>query len=347
MKAGWLARLESLGHGTFTPREALRSEPTRPADQSASAYLTGGLLDWIDRQDGPWFAHASYFRPHPPYAAAGHWSTRYAPADLAAPIPAGADLHPLHAAFLGLPACAAPADPAAMAQLRAQYFGMVSEVDDQIGRVVERLEAIAQYDETVIVVTSDHGEQLGDHGLVGKLGYFEQSYRVPFLVRDPGHPASAGRVVRECTEAVDLLPTVAELLGLDVPGQCDGTSLVPFLAGETPQRWRGAAHYEWDWRDQLIGPHRESGGPDPRLERRNLAVERTPTHAYVQFADGTWLCFDLAADPSWHTSVGDPGVVLPLAQSMLTWRSTHLGGPYTQMLLGSDRRGRWPTLGVG
>lgn len=239
---------------------------------------------------------------------------------------------------------AAPTDPDAMARLRAQYFGMVSEVDHQIGRVMDHLRASDQLDETVIVVTADHGEQLGDHGLVQKLGFFEESYRIPCIVRAPEYPGTAGRVVGEYTEGVDLLPTVAELLGLDVPTQCDGSSLVPFLAGETPDGWRTAAHYEWDWRDMVMGPTRTGGGRDAGLERCNLAVERTDTHAYVQFADGSWLCFDLAGDPGWTTTTTDPAVVLPLAQSMLTWRSNHLGGTHTQMLLGPDRRGLWPAL---
>ena len=121
-------------------------------------------------------------------------------------------------------------------------------------------------------------------------------------------------------------------------------SLVPFLDGSTPDHWRQAAHYEWDWRDMVMGPTRTTGGRDVGLERCNLAVERTSTHAYVQFADGTWLCFDLVADPGWGTTTDDPSVVLPLAQSMLAWRSTHLGGDYTQRLVGPDRRGLWPEL---
>jgi hypothetical protein len=92
----------------------------------------------------------------------------------------------------------------------------------------------------------------------------------------------------------------------------------------------------------LMGGHRTTGGRDPDMERCNLAVVRTDTHAYVQFADGSWLCFDLVADPTWCTTTEDPSIVLPLAQSMLTWRSTHLGGTFTQTLLGPDRRGLWP-----
>ena len=154
-----------------------------------------------------------------------------------------------------------------------------------------------------------------------KLGFYESSYAIPCIVRAPGRGGSPGTVVEAFTEAVDVLPTVAELLGQDVPAQCDGVSLVPFLDGSVPDRWRTAVHWEWDWRDSVMGPHRTSGGPDRRLERANLAVERDADHAYVQFGDGTWLCFDLAADPGWHVTTRDPSVVLPLSQSMLTWRS--------------------------
>jgi len=340
----WLERLESLGYDTLAPGPALVSEPDRPAEHGVSAFMTDRLLEWVASRDEPWFAHASYLRPHPPYAAPGHWSHRYRPEDMPAPIPLGEVLHPLHRSALSLAVCAAPTDPGEMARLQAQYFGMVSAVDEQVGRIIEFLKESGRYDETVIVVTADHAEQLGDHGLIQKLGYFEQSYRVLSIVRHPGHPEGFGRIVDRFTEGIDLLPTLAEVLGQDVPVQCDGGSLLPFLRGEDPEGWRTAAHYEWDWRDMFIGPHRRGGAVDRSLERYNLAVERNNSHAYVQFADGSWLCFDLAADPSWHTTTADPSVVLPLAQSMLTWRSTHLGGPYTQLLLGSQRRGRWPEL---
>ena len=339
---GWLAWLESEGYGTFAPQQALLTESERPAEASVSAFLSDAVIDWIDRQDGPWFAHASYLRPHPPYAAAGSWSTRYSPDDVGAPLAVDPGIHPLVDLARTVPVCAAPADPGAMAHLRAQYFGMVSEVDSQLGRVLDHLEATGQDRDTIVVVTADHGEQLGDHGLIEKVGFYESTYAIPCIIRVPGAEASAGRVVEAFTEAVDLFPTMAELLGQDLPAPCDGMSLLPLLEGEGPERWRTSAHWEWDWRNMVMGPHRTDGGIEGRLERANLATVRTTTHAYVQFADGSWLCFDLAADPGWHTTTEDPAVVLPLAQSMLTWRSTHLGGAYTQRLLGPERRGLWP-----
>ncbi|MFM8310338.1 MAG: hypothetical protein ACKOAZ_00405, partial [Ilumatobacteraceae bacterium] len=81
---------------------------------------------------------------------------------------------------------------------------------------------------------------------------------------------------------------------------------------------------------------------DRRLERQNLAVLRNDTHAYVQFGNGDWLCFDLAADPTWCTRIDDPTVVLPLAQQMLVWRQQFLDRQFTGMLLRDGGIGRWP-----
>jgi len=335
----WVDHLAELGYGPLSADEALSTEPDRPAELSASAFLTDRILEWLDTQAGPVFVHASYLRPHPPYAAAGEYAKRYDPADCGTPIAPAEERHSLHELALQVPVCAAPTDPAEMAQLRAQYFGMITEVDAQVGRLLEGF-AAAGRDEVVVIVTADHGEQLGDHGLIQKLGFFEESYRIPLLIAAPG--GATGRVVEDFTEAVDVLPTVAELLGQPVPAQANGRSLMAFLEGGEPEQWRQAAHYEWDWRDLVMGAHHVDGPRDLRLDRCNLAVHRSATHAYVQFGDGDWICFDLEADPTWRTTVGDPEVVLPLAQAMLTWRQAHLGGPYTELLLGSERRGRWP-----
>jgi arylsulfatase A-like enzyme len=241
-----------------------------------------------------------------------------------------------------VPAAAAPTDPAELAHLQSQYFGMISEVDFHVGRLCAALRANGQWDDTVIVITSDHGEQLGDQGLQQKCGWFESSYHILAIVRDPRHPDAHGTVVREFTENVDLMPTVCEAIGVPVPVQCDGLPLTPFLRGETPSSWRDAAHYEWDWRDVYIATGTSAWPWDRRIERMNLAVLRTDHHAYVQFGDGGWLCYDLGADPTWQTLVTDPGTVLPLAQAMLVWRQTHLERQLSGMLLRNGGIGRPP-----
>ncbi|HEX5379833.1 MAG TPA: sulfatase-like hydrolase/transferase [Phenylobacterium sp.] len=338
----WVRWLRGLGHEVPDDYEgAVGGEPGRPAEHSLSAYHTDVLLDWIARQDGPWFAHLSQLRPHPPYGAAGHFARMYDPADMPSPVAPAADRHRLHDGLMrnGL---GAPADTAEMAALQAQYFGMVSEVDHQLGRVWAALEASGQWEETFIVVTADHGEQLGDHGLIQKAGFFEQSYHIPAIVRDPRRPNGHGVVVERFTENVDLLPTLCEAMGIAVPAQCDGVPLTPFLEGEQPPWWREAAHWEFDWRVGNI-PRGDHPWPwDRRLERQSLAVRRSRDAAYVQFADGSWLCFDLAADPTWRTALADPARVLLEAQAMLTWRAQHADRTLTGMLVQDGGVGRWP-----
>jgi arylsulfatase A-like enzyme len=164
------------------------------------------------------------------------------------------------------------------------------------------------------------------------------------IVRDPHHVDAHGTVVDAFTENVDVMPTVCDAMGVPVPAQCDGLPLTPFLLGEAPPRWRDAAHWEFDWRDQLIGTMPNEWPWDRRLERCHLAVRRDAETSYVQFGDGTWLCFDLAADPTWRTATTDPAVALPLAQQMLLWRAQHTDRLLADMLCEDGGIGRWPPM---
>jgi arylsulfatase A-like enzyme len=342
-QAPWMEWLAHLGYDVPPGRdEALATEPERPEDVGVSAFLTDRFLGWLERREGPWFAHLSFLRPHPPYAAAGRWASAYSPEEVDLPIPAAADRHPFHDAVLRSPRTAAPTAQDALRTMRAQYYGMIGDVDAQLGRVFDALARDGQWEDTFVLVTSDHGEQLGDHGLVQKLGFFEESYRVLGLIRDPRHARAHGTVVDAFTENVDFFPTICEALGLELPAQCDGLPLTAFLEGRTPPWWRSAAAWEYDWRSKSL-PGGAFGWPwDRHLERDNLAVRRFADGAYVQFGDGSWRCFDLAADPTWRTPVQDPDRVLVYAQSMLSWRAEHADRTLTSFLLENGGVGRWP-----
>jgi arylsulfatase A-like enzyme len=341
----WIEWLREKGFDVPDEAEAaMEGERNRPHAFSVSAFQTDCLLEWIADQRAPWFAHASYLRPHPPYAAAGEFSKMYATVALPVSIAPAEGRHPFHDRLLKDRAMAAPREQGALAALKTQYFGMVSEVDFQLGRIWDTLVRLGQWDDTFIFVTADHGEQLGDHGLIQKGGYFEQSYHVPAIARDPRHPAAHGRTIGRFTEAVDVFPTLCEAMDRPVPVQCDGLPLSPFLCNEDPPHWRDAAHWEFDWRDVFIlrGPHPWPW--DRRLERAHLAVLRGERFAYVQFGDGSWRCFDLSRDPTWRTEVTDPALVLPLAQAMLTWRSQGAERTLTGMLAQDGGIGRWPPM---
>ena len=196
----WIEHLRANGFDLpMDAQHALRTEPDRPEQFGLSTFLTDHLLGWLKKQDGPWFAHASYLRPHPPFAAAGKWSKAYDPADVELPIAPGSDLHPAHEMFMQIDSASAPADEAGKRHMRAQYYGMIGDVDEQLGRVWDALVEMNMWDNTMIIVTADHGEQLGDHGLKEKLGFFPQSYHILGIVRDPRNSAQFGTTVNEFT----------------------------------------------------------------------------------------------------------------------------------------------------
>jgi arylsulfatase A-like enzyme len=220
-----------------------------------------------------------------------------------------------------------PNDEASMRQLRATYYGLISEVDHNIGRMMDALKASGDYDNTLIVVTSDHGEQLWDHWMLGKDIHFDQSAHVPLIVRAPGAAfgAARGRVVEAFTEIIDLMPTILDTLGGEAPLQCDGRSLAPFLAGDTPDDWREEAHWEIDFRDVFDGkPETEMG---LRLDTCSLSVVRGRRYKYIHFTALPPLLYDIEADPDELVDrANDPAcadVVAAYAQKMLSWRMTH------------------------
>jgi len=323
---------------------ALRGEPDRPAEVSLSAFLTNRFLDWLPKQESGWFAHLSYLRPHPPYAAAGEFSKRFHPDDVDLPISAVEESmrHPLHALAMANEASASPSDEGDLRRLRTQYFGMVEEVDSQLGRVIDAITARGELDQTLIVVTADHGEQLGDHGLLEKLAFYPQSYNILGIWCDP---TLGSGVVDQFTENVDLFPTLCESMDIAIPRQCDGRSLLPLFNG-TAKEWRSAAHYEWDWRYFFIGSRTPQWSENRLLSRQNLAVSVGEELAYVQFGDGSYKAFDLVADPTWRTECLDADRVLKGAQELLVWRQEHLRRDETDMLLVPSRAGHWPSIGL-
>jgi arylsulfatase A-like enzyme len=220
--------------------------------------------------------------------------------------------------------------------LQATYYGMLAEVDDHIGRLLDWLDATGHADDTIVIFTSDHGEMLGDHYLLHKLGWFDQSYHVPLIVRGPG--VAPSHTVDAFTEHVDVLPTICALLDAEVPLQCDGRPLTPWLHGEAPDDWRRDAHFEFDFRDPDSDLLEQVFGLT--LEECSLAVLRDDHGKYVQFSGHPALpaiFFDIDADPAQINNVAaDPAYasrVLEYAQRMLAWRMQHTERTLTGMKL--------------
>jgi arylsulfatase A-like enzyme len=332
LPADWKGEDSRLGPGLRPPRFA--------DGETLAAFLTGKVVEMIEgERDRPWFAHASFLAPHPPFGVPEPWLSMVAPEKTPRPIRRErvrdeADQHPFLAHKLDRIArrnfVVGAADGLArdwsldeVAILRAIYYGMIAEVDSQIGRIAAALRRTGVYDDTIIVVTTDHGEMLGDHHLFGKLGYFDQSFHIPLVIKAPG--LGGGHVVDRFTEAVDVLPTILDLIGADLPDQIDGAPLTPFLAGSMPATWRSEAHWEYDFRD--VATAEAEHALDLPLDACALSVLRGHRYKYVHFTGLPPLLFDLERDPGeFENRVADPDyrdVVIDCAQRMLSWRMAH------------------------
>ena len=369
----WYRWLEARGHDVSDRERFLRprddvpvpegrgaSWPPSPfdADETETAFLVGEVLDELARLEAagdPWFVHASIYRPHPPFVVPAPWHDLVDPAAVPDPIvddvQAGAEPHPFVAAARSFSAYRPPTDDLDLRQVRATYYGMMAEVDAQVGRLLGALDDLGATDDTVIVVTSDHGEMLGDHGLMSKLGFHDQAFHIPLIVRVPAaigvgvaFSEVAGRVVGGFTENVDVMPTVLDLAGVEVPRQCQGRSLRPFLDGSVadggaPDDWRTAVHWEFDFR-AWAGSGVLDGGDGHRC---NLAVRRDRQGKYVHFAGLAPIFFDLDEDPEERQPLaGHPAMTGYLA-ALLDWRmatddqelADHLALPGGMIVLGS------------
>jgi arylsulfatase A-like enzyme len=311
--------------------------PTRyAAEHTESAFLTERALAWLElpeRRSEPWCAHISYLRPHPPYVAPAPYHDLFDPADVPDPVRHAtaqdeAQLHPFVAAALLV--TPSPADDLDQRQLQATYYGMIAEVDHQLGVLLDGLDRLGFAEDTLVVLAVDHGEQLGDHWFVEKLGFFDSSYRIPLILRWPAAGWSTGQVVDALTENVDVAPTILDLVGAPPPAFCDGASLRPLLEagdGSAPAGWRDAVHWEYDYRDPTSDLVEQVLGV--RQDQCSIAVLRGQHAKYVHFGGGLPpLYFDLDQDPSELVDrSADPDAaprVLQMAQRLLSLRMEHI-----------------------
>jgi arylsulfatase A-like enzyme len=175
------------------------------------------------------------------------------------------------------------------------YLATIQAVDDNVGRLLAFLDGGGLSKSTLVIYTSDQGFFLGDHGLFDKRFMYEESLRMPFLIRWPG-VIEAGTRSDAIALNVDFAPTFLDAAGVAVPADMQGRSLVPVLRGRTPPEWRTSMYYRY-YHD-----------PGDHNTRAHYGI-RTRTHKLIYFwKKDQWELFDLVSDPAeLHNLYGEPG----------------------------------------
>ena len=182
------------------------------------------------------------------------------------------------------------------------YLACVQSVDDNVGRLLDFLNESGLERDTIVIYTSDQGFFLGEHGLFDKRFMYEESLRIPLIVRWPAVVRPGVRVDAMALN-VDFAPTFLEAAGLAVPPAMQGLSLLPLLRGELPARWRSAIYYRY---------YHDPGD----LETRAQYGVRTASHKLIYYwKKRQWELFDLRADPQELRNLhGQPGQEAVMAE---------------------------------
>jgi choline-sulfatase len=248
----------------------------------------------------PFFLCVSYTHPHDPPLITPRWWDLYEGVEIDMPRPNPRPGEALPAAdqwlmtYLGLDQIELSEED--VQRSRRGYYAMTSYFDDRVGGLLAEMQSQGLLENTIVIVTADHGDMVGEHGLWFKRSYYEWSARVPLIVSWPGH-YPAGRRVTEVVSLVDLYPTLLDMLEIPLPAwaSLDGQSAAALLSedGTTPQ---GSA-----WKDEAIVDFTSAGAFHP------WRAVRQGRFKYVAVHTGQPLLFDLENDPGeWHNLAGAP-----------------------------------------
>lgn len=296
-------------------------------EHSETAYTTNRAMDFItEAGDSPWCLHLSYIKPHWPYMAPAPYHAMYQQKDLLPAVRSEQEReqpHPVLEAFMNHPESLEFSRVEVRERVIPAYMGLITQLDDHIGRLMAFLKDHGQLDNTLIVFTSDHGDYLGDHWLGEKEMFHEPSARIPMIVVDPSSQADAtrGTTNNALVEAIDLLPTFVDYSGDDSrthDHMLEGYSLQPLLHGKSVDAWRTHAFSEADyaWR-----PARLALSLAPNQARAFMITDGR--WKYVHYEHHRPQLFDMETDPKeLHDLAGDSRYeerLLSLQDSLSAW----------------------------
>jgi arylsulfatase A-like enzyme len=287
--------------------EAVRPSPL-PVDDYLDSYIGRKAVEFVDAyaDPRPLCLSVGFAGPHDPWDAPGVYATMYRPQDTPPPIPVPAAYATLresvkrkkafqvwHAASLAL-----------VPQIRANYYGKISLIDDRIGRILEAFQRKGWLDDLLIVFLADHGEMLGDHGRFRKGTFHESAIRIPLIVRWPGR-IPANTVSDALAEIIDVFPTVLEAAGCAASPRCLGQSLWPVLRQP-----------DAELRDSQLS---ECGEEDKEIMLR--------TRRYKLVVDGerqAYMLYDLEQDPDEQSNLAGDATASGLERALQGQLQAHL-----------------------
>ncbi len=293
-------------------RNPYRSALAAPYTETGwTGTLARHWLNELAHGDQPFFLHVSFWKPHSPFEVAEPYDAMYDKIEI--PIPARFTEDDLKNLPLPLQKLATRGsgkalqiDQAKLQWIYRSYYGAISHVDHEIGLILDALEASGRADNALIVFSSDHGDQLLEHGIMGKNCFFEAAVRVPFMLCLPGRVPA--RRYDQLIETVDLLPTLCELIGLPEPLECQGRSFAPLIAN----LGRAYTPHDTVFSENVI-PEVITGGNLNLFFAKGKGVDgirhpdakmvRTERWKYCHYGDGVAELYDLQADPQEHTNL--------------------------------------------
>lgn len=309
----------------FDPTGEYPPEAAKMGDGYSTEIFADAAIQFLTsyQQPDPFFLYVAFTSPHDPRRPPKPYDQMYDPDEVSVPpnfLPSPAfdggngDERDEHLTWL-------PRSRQTVQREMAEYFGMISHLDAQVGRILSTLDETGRAQDTIVVYVSDHGLSVGQHGLLGKQNMYDHSLRIPMLMAGPGLP-SGEQVDGLCTLA-DVFPTLCELSGTAAPTELDGHSLLPLVAGSAESV-----------RDHVFGAYLDVQRMASDGRMKLISYSRTPEG---KGTDKTEL-FDLVSDP-WetHDVSDDPAYgdhLARLATALADWQHGS-GDPYAHQTAAS------------
>ena len=283
----------------FVPDFALSNRVEyRPCDHvragvHSTDLFTNAAIEFLQNRpmDQPFFLYVSLMAPHDPRTMPERFRALYDPE--AIPLPENfAPEHPIDTGALRIRdemLAGFPRTPQEIRRHLAEYYAMVSHLDEGLGQLLGKLDEQGLRDNTIVVFAGDNGLAVGQHGLMGKQNLYDHSVRVPLVMAGPRVPAGVRSGV--LAYLLDVFPTICELAGIDCPGTVEGASLVPCF-GDASQGVREELYLAYE------------GG---------IRGIRHGRHKLIEYAGGETQLFDLEADPHERTNLA----LLPRSANLL------------------------------